>query len=367
MNNRLIENILKLSNVPLVSSVRIRYLINYFKDSDEIFKSSKNELLKINSISEKIANNILNFDYTYIQKQIDEQFKLIEKYNVQVITFWDSEYPEQLRNITYPPVLLFARGDTSLLKKKSIAIVGTRNPSKYGIDSAKYFSSNLSKSDLVILSGMAYGIDSISHQIALDEKGKTIAVLGSGVDVIYPKENQKLAERIISEGLLVSEFPMKTQPAIQNFPARNRIIVGISIAVILIESDINGGGIITAKFALNENRQLFAVPGNINSKKSKGTNLLIKNSEAKLIQNVDDVLCELNLKNENNTSIERNYDNLNEKELKIINLLSQDILHVDKISDECNLNPSDTLINLLNLELNGLIRKLPGNFYQIVE
>jgi len=109
------------------------------------------------------------------------------------------------------------------------------------------------------------------------------------------------------------------------------------------------------------------VPGNINSKKSKGTNLLIKNSEAKLIQNVDDVLCELNLKNENNTSIERNYNNLNEKELKIINLLSQDILHVDKISDECNLNPSDTLINLLNLELNGLIRKLPGNFYQIVE
>ena len=124
MNNRLIENILKLSNVPLVSSVRIRYLINYFKDSDEIFKSSKNELLKIDSISEKIANNILNFDYTSIQKQIDEQFKLIEKYNVQVITFWDSEYPEQLRNITYPPVLLFARGDTSLLKKNLLLLLG---------------------------------------------------------------------------------------------------------------------------------------------------------------------------------------------------------------------------------------------------
>lgn len=367
MNIKLISDIIRLSKVPQISSSRIRTLVNHFKDSEEIFKATKEELLSIDTISEKIANNLLEFNYNQVQKEIDEQFELIDKYDVKVITFWDNEYPEQLKNITYPPTLLFARGDISLLKKESIAIVGTRTPTNYGIDCAKYFTSNLVKSNLVITSGLAYGIDSVAHHIAIEEKGKTIAVLGNGVDIIYPKENKKLADQIIANGVIVSEYLMKTSPLSQNFPARNRIIAGLSKGVILIESDLSGGGIITAKFASDEDRLVFAVPGNINSKKSRGTNSLIKNNEAKLIQNIEDVFNELQLKTQSTKEAIKNYDKLNEIERKIISILEKDILHVDKISDECEMNPSDTMVILLNMELNGFIRKLPGNYYQIID
>jgi DNA processing protein len=367
MNNSSITDLLKLSFVPLISSTRLRNLVNYFSDTENIFKASYTDLLQVELINEKSAKSIKEFDFDKIQIKIDEQWNLIEKFNSKIITFWDKEYPEKLKNIAYPPVFLFVRGNHKLLTEKSIAVVGTRSPTKYGIESTKYFTSNLVKSDLVITSGLAYGIDTIAHQTALDESGKTIAVLGTSVDIIYPKDNFKLAEKVVTEGVLVSEYPMNTAPAIQNFPARNRIIAGLSLGVLLVESDNNGGGIITAKFALDEGNSVFAVPGNINAKKSRGTNNLIKNSEAKLVQNIEDILNELNLKSDPGKVSGKNLEKLTDTERKITELLASEIIHVDKISDECGLNPSETLVTLLNLELEGIIRKLPGNYYQIVE
>jgi DNA processing protein len=367
MNSSFVSDLLKLSFVPLISSTRLRNLVKYFKDTSLIFKADFENLLKVEMINEKSAKNIKEFDFDKIQPKIDEQFKIIEKLKVKVTTFWDENYPERLKNIAYPPALLFIRGNELILKEKSLAIVGTRSPTKYGIESAKYFAANLVKSGITITSGLAYGIDTIAHLTAINEKGKTIAVLGTGVDIIYPKDNSKLAEKIIDEGVLVSEYMLKTAPATQNFPARNRIIAGLSLGVLLVESDNDGGGIITARFALDEGTSVFAVPGNINAKKSRGTNRLIKNCEAKLVQNSDDILCELNLKSGPKKETLHNLDNLTEMQKKIIALLATEITHVDKISDECGLNPSETLVTLLNLELEGLIRKLPGNYYQIVE
>ncbi len=367
MNNEFISDLIKLSFVPLISSTRLRNLVNYFKDPRLIFGADYNELLRVELINEKSATNIKEFDFDKIQTKVDEQFKLFEKLNVNVISFWDEYYPEKLKNISYPPALLFTRGDYQLLKEKSLAVVGTRSPTKYGIECAKYFASSIIKSGIAVTSGLAYGIDTVAHQTAINETGKTIAVLGTGVDFIYPRDNFKLAEKIINKGLIVSEYLMKTAPATQNFPARNRIIAGLSLGVLLVESDNDGGGIITAKFALDEGNSVFAVPGNINSKKSRGTNRLIKNSEAKLVQNIDDILGELNLQTTSKKTPEYDLDKLNDIEKQIVKLIGSDIVHVDKISDECGLNPSETLVTLLNLELEGILRKLPGNYYQIVE
>jgi len=367
MNNISIADIIKLSFVPRISSTKIRNLVNYFKDTSLIFNATYNELIKVDFISEKIATDLINFNFSSVQTKIDEQLKLIEKCNVNIVSFWDDNYPNRLKNIAYPPILLFTKGDVSLLKSNSIAVIGTRTPTKYGKESAQYFATNLVKAGLVVISGLAYGIDTIAHTSTVTEKGKTISVFGAGINIIYPKENLKLVDSILEDGLIVSEYLMDISPAAQNFPARNRIISGLSIGVLLVESGSKGGGMITAKFALDQGKSVFAVPGNINSSRSKGTNLLIKNSEAKLVQNIDDILDELNLCSVSKSTLKKDLSQLSQPEQKIMSIMSIDPIHIDKISDETDLNPSETLVTLLNLELESLIRKLPGNFYQIVE
>jgi DNA processing protein len=272
-----------------------------------------------------------------------------------------------LKNIIYPPVIIYIRGSASISHNKMVAIVGTRRPTQYGIDCAKYFALNLSKIGITIVSGLAFGIDTIAHKSALETGSETIAVLGSGVDVIYPEQNKKIAENILQNGAIISEYPMGTEPSMKNFPARNRIISGLSLGVILIESDVDGGGMITARFASDQGREVFAVPGNINSKKSRGTNLLIKEG-AKIVQNVDDLLEELNLNLKKKEEKKQKIDiQLSLAENKIINILESDQKHIDTISDEADLSTSETLVTLLNLELKGLIRQLPGKVFQIVE
>lgn len=367
MNNISITDILKLCFVPQFSYRKIKNLVNYFKDTSLIFKATYNELIKIDSINDKSAKILKEFDFSSVQDKVDEQLNLIEKFNVNVISFWDNNYPNNLKNISYPPVLLFTRGDVSLLKNNSVAVIGTRTPTKYGEESAQYFAANLVKAGLAVTSGLAYGIDTIAHRSAIAEKGKTISVFGTGINVIYPKENSKLVDSILEDGLIVSEYLMNTTPIAQNFPARNRIIAGLSLAILLIESGSKGGGMITAKFALDQAKFVFAVPGNINSSKSKGTNLLIKNSEAQLVQSIDDILVELNLCPVSQNAPKKDLSKLSQSEKKVMSIISIDPVHVDKISDETGLDPSETLVTLLGLELESLIRKLPGNFYQIVE
>jgi DNA processing protein len=363
-NNELIS-LIKLLMVPRVSSTRLRNLIKHFGNPSSVFQSSLGQLKEVPGIDIKIAQNIISADGDIFAR---EQINKSEQNEVKIISFWDDEYPEYLKNILYPPSILFCKGDISILKTRCIGIVGTRNPSQYGVDCTKYFTSKLSGNSFTIVSGLAYGIDTIAHSTTLENNGKTIAVLGCGVDIVYPKENKELYKNICKNGLVISEYYLGSEPNIKNFPARNRIISGLSIGIILIESDINGGGMITAGFALDQDRDVFAIPGAINSRKSKGTNQLIKEGKAKLLQNSEDILSEFNLKSTKSEKNPVNISlNLSLVENKIYSMLGSEIKHIDDILEESGLSISEILVSLTNLELKGIVRQMPGKLFGIVE
>jgi DNA processing protein len=365
MENSELINLIKLMMVPQVSSTRLRNLVKYFGNPSNVFKAGIKQLKEVPGIDIKIAQNIFASDGEVFAL---EQMNKSEKEEIKIISFWDDEYPEYLKNILYPPTLLFCKGDTCLLNNNCIGIVGTRNPSQYGAECAKYFTSKICCNTFTIVSGLAHGIDTIAHNTTLENNGKTIAVLGCGVDIVYPKENKELYKNICNVGLVLSEYYIGSEPNIKNFPARNRIISGLSKGVILIESDINGGGMITAGFALDQNREVYAVPGPINSRKSKGTNKLIKEGRAKLLQNADDLLADFNLKTSKTEKSKDNLPlNLSLVENKIYSVLGSGIKHIDDIIEESGISISEILVSLTNLELKGIIRQMPGKLFEIVE
>lgn len=269
-----------------------------YKDPKVIYNLDKKRLLKIDGIGQTIANNILDID---IRKNIEKDIYYMEKNNVDIIPINVECYPQNLKEIYDPPVSLYIKGNKDILNNKSIAVIGCRDASEYGIKAAKYFSYNLSKEGINIVSGLAKGIDSYSHignicaqdELNLESKdkeiGKTIAVIGSGLDIIYPKENKYLYDEIIKTGgAIISEYPIGTKPNKMNFPARNRIVSGISGGVLVIEAKEKSGTLITVDFALEQGREVYVVPGNINSINSVGTNDLIKQG-AKLVTNYKEI------------------------------------------------------------------------------
>ncbi|MCS7229190.1 MAG: DNA-processing protein DprA [Candidatus Kryptonium sp.] len=360
-----VRHILKLTTIPGIGSGRIRNLVNYFKDTELIFKAPLTELVKVEGIDKGLAKRIIEMR-NQNSKFIDEQLSKAEKVGTRILTLWDSDYPDLLRKIYDPPVVLFVRGNLIEKDKYSIAIVGTRTPTPYGKIICERFAVELTKINLTIISGFARGIDTIAHTSALKSGGRTIAVLGSGVDYIYPPENRKIVESVISNGAIVSEFPMGTKPDAMNFPRRNRIISGMSLGVLIIETSKTGGAMITAEFANDQNREVFAVPGNIDSVKSQGTNFLIKQNKAKLVENVEDIIEEIRpliqpiLKSEPpKPKVE-----LNVFEAKILDVLSStEPMHVDKIAELSGLSVTDTLVHLLSLEFKDLVRQLPGKLF----
>lgn len=220
----------------------------------------------------------------------------MESKKVSLLFIRDTNYPEELKNIAKPPIFLYYCGDIGLLQKRKIAVVGTRRATSYGRIACEKIVRELVENEVVTVSGLAAGIDSICHKKTLDYGGKTIAVIGSGLDVVYPRENEKLWKVIGERGLILSEYPLGTEPFAYNFPMRNRIIVGISQGVVVVESKSKGGSLITAELALEEGREVFAIPGDIFSPASEGCNSLIKNSSAKLITSVEDILEEFGWK-----------------------------------------------------------------------
>ncbi|MFC1558666.1 DNA-processing protein DprA [candidate division KSB1 bacterium] len=355
-----IKDLLALSGVPDVGPMKIRNLIERFGNPEKVFNASKNELQTVDKISNKTANNIKTFDR---ETFASGQLKILEKTKSKIITFWDNEYPENLKNISDPPLFIFVKGDILPEDKSAISIVGSRKASVYGKIAAGNISRELAERGITIISGMAHGIDTIAHQGALKANGRTMAVLGCGIDIIYPKENKKLYEQICENGAVISEFPFRTKPEPGNFPRRNRIISGLSLGVVVIEAAEKSGALITAHLALEQNREVFAIPGNISSKKSQGTNKLIKESGAKLIQSVDDILVELEAhlhkseKRERTSHIELN---LSEKEKSIMNILSENPIYIDKISEQAEIPSQSALSVLLGLELKGLVSQLQG-------
>lgn len=283
---------------------------------------------------------------------------------IQIITINDEEYPQFLRNIANPPYILYAKGDVKLLNEFCIAVVGARAATQYGKKVAYKLGQDLALHEVVTVSGMARGIDSEAHRGSLDAQGKTIAVLGSGIKVIYPKENTDLYKKICENGLVISEFAPFASPEAFHFPMRNRIISGLSYGVVVVEAKIKSGALITSDFALEQGRDVFAVPGPITSKNSEGTNHLIKQG-AKLISSVEDILEEYSrIKTFKPAQVEQGeLPLLTDKEQLLLNILDFEPVHFESILNNTSFDIGELSTLLLDLQFKGIVKALPGNYY----
>ncbi len=305
------------------------------------------------------------------QQEAENELTAAGKLGCQVIPFGSPEYPPLLKQIADPPLVLYVRGDASLLSRHAVAIVGTRRPSAYGSSVAHRLAADLGQRQLVIISGMARGVDSAAHRGALEVNGKTVAVFGCGVDIVYPRDNKRLAENILATGALVSEFPMGTSPQPENFPIRNRIISGLALGVVIVEAAEYSGSLITARLASEQDREVYAVPGNITSPQSFGPNLLIKQG-AKLVDNWMDVIEEFpatiraQLIPAAPTAADTITPSLFEPSLGGDQKTVYDVLRPDKatfvddVFASAGLTQPRVLAALLELEMAGFIRQLPG-------
>jgi len=363
MNNT--ERLLILNMVDDIGSVRTRALLKHFGSLEGIFEANEGELRKAEKIGSVLAGVL---PQAIKEVNLKKEMKLINKYGIKIITFLDRDYPENLKNIYDPPVVLYVKGNIMPEDKLAVAIVGSRLASFYGLETAEKLGFELASHGVAIVSGLARGIDSSAHKGALKAKKRTIAVLGSGLADIYPEENMDLAERISESGAVISEFPMTMMPNKGNFPRRNRIISGLSLGVVCVEAAEKSGALITCDCALEQGREVFAVPGKVDSVTSKGTNRLIKQG-AKLAQGVEDILEELNLGNLRScpaVSAEGNI--LDKNESLVYTLLSSDPKHVDDICQESGIGLNKIAGILLNLEIKKFVKQLPGkNFVKLIE
>ena len=278
-----------LSLIKNIGSIKARKLLERYKSPQIIWNLNKKILVEVEGIGEKVAESILDKEY---RKNIDNYILEMQKQNIGIITIEDEEYPQLLKNIYDPPVCLYYKGDKKTLNNLGIAIIGCRECSNYGKIVAEKFAYNIAKNNINIISGLAKGIDTFSHIGAIYAKGKTVAVVGNGLDIVYPKENEKVINKIIElGGCIISEYPLGTKPEKMNFPARNRIISGISKGILVIEAKKKSGTLITVDFALEQGKDVFVVPGNIDSINSIGTNDLIKQG-AKVVTCYQDILEE---------------------------------------------------------------------------
>jgi DNA processing protein len=307
--------------------------------------------------------------------KVDSLITETEKIGASIITLNDVEYPRLLKEIYDPPILFWIKGNPEALSKPGVAVVGTRNASTYGKKQAQKLSTKLATEGLCIFSGLAYGIDTIGHQAALNAKGTTVAVLGSGIDNLYPKSNTEIANQIVkSGGAVISEFPPGTIPDKGNFPLRNRVVSGLSLGVVVMESGIKGGSMITAELALDQNREVFAVPHPLGNPSGTGCNYLIKKGAAKLVQVVDDILVELPVEYDSDkkaprieeTGVQgwREYD-LDDLSVKICEELEKKAVQIDDLADSLEKNTSEILVALLQLEMQDLITQKAGKIFEM--
>jgi len=368
--NKNVETLTKLRLLLEVDGIgpgKLFNLLSKFNSLDNLINANFNSLLNVSGISQNLANKILKKTDEY-QKYclvIESELEKLQKINAKWITFWSKEYPKNLKNIYAPPIILYYKGELIEKDFNSVAIVGTRMPTQYGKNISANFAGKLAKQGITVISGMARGIDSAAHFGSLKNNGRTIAIIGSGLDVIYPAENKKLFDQISENGAVVSEYILGTKPDAQNFPKRNRIISGISLGTLVVETKLTGGALQTAQFALDQNKEVFAIPGNLGTVQSEGSNNLIKNGSAKLVQNVEDILIELKLKIKPkiDENIAKPTDDLNLFEQKIFEALSNTPKHIDIIASETQINSSDCLVHLLSLEFRDFVKQLPGKTF----
>ncbi len=337
-------------------------LIHAFGSVDAVFKARVSELAKIKGMGETMARRISNKQFN---TDPEKEMKKAEKYNINLITYQDAAYPPLLKEIHSPPMLLYVKGQDIPLNRTLVAMVGSRNATHYGIRVSEEIGFGLARRGIGVVSGMAKGIDSAAHWGCLKGKGFTVAVIGTGIDRVYPNCNRALSEQISEKGVVVSEFPMGSPPEPKNFPIRNRIISGLSRGVIVVEATTNSGSLITASMALEQGREVFAVPGSIHSFKSTGTHMLIKQG-ARLVENADDILEELGLADR---PVQKDYffpgmdavmPELGVTEKKVYETLNDYPIHIDDLVRRLEMDAGEVSGILMGLELKGLARQLVG-------
>ncbi len=349
---------------PEIGAIRFKKLMAYFPTMADAWQAGENELRQA-GLDEKLSQKIMG-ERDKIDP--DKEFTKLTKKRISLITIKDEEYPKLLKEIYDPPAVLYIKGQIKPEDEFSLAIVGTRKPTPYGIQVAEELTHKLSTAGLTIVSGLAFGIDTISHKACLENNKRTIAVVGSGIDQqsVYPTANRNLAERISDNGAVISEYPIGTSAMPYHFPARNRIISGISLGTLVIEAAEKSGTFLTANHALGQNRQVFAVPGPIYSKYSVGPNNLIKMG-AKLVNDVQDILEELNLTNAPQYQEARKIIPDNKEEEIILEILSaaNEPIHIDKIIIQAKLDSPVISATLSLMEIKGKVRNLGGMNYVI--
>ncbi len=351
-----------LSFLPDIGPILSRRLLDRFGCPEAIFRASRAELLEVEKIGESKVKGIIHFNEW---DRVEQEINRIKQSGARILTFTEPSFPEAIKAMPDCPPIIYVMGEFIKEDRYSVAIVGSRTPTSYGVSIAEKISRGLSSAGITIVSGMARGIDTIAHNGALKANGRTIAVLGSGIDVVYPPENKALLNKIATSGAVISEFPTGTKPNQENFPRRNRIISGLSLGVVVIEAALDSGSLITVSHALEQGKEVFAVPGNVTSMRSRGTNELIKRG-ARLVEGAEDIIEELRpvLKGIlRETS--RSLPPLSEEEKGIIKFLDLEPKHIDVITRESGIPTPMALSLLLNLELKGVVRQAEGKRFVI--
>lgn len=347
-----------------VGNSNIDKIIEYFYDLKEFWKASNKQIFSMENIKDGVKEKILHNRNT---ENIKNLLINIEKQNANVITIYDENYPKGLRYIEDNPKVLYIKGDIVEEDTVAIAIVGSRKATSYGKWACERFTKELVNLGVTIISGLAAGIDAIAHRTTLDNGGRTIGVLGNGIDTIYPKRNVSLYRDIEKNGAVITEFPIGTPPLAFNFPQRNRIISGMSLGVVVIEAQEKSGSLITAHHGVEQGKDVFALPGNINSIFSGGTNKLIKDG-AKPLLDIEDIIEEIHeIKSKSilNKKKEIDYSNLSESEIKMINILEEGPMHADTMVYRTGFDISTVNSILTILELKGIIKEQSGRIFTI--
>ena len=359
----LIYHTIALSKVNLVGPKIAKLLISYAGGAEEVFKLSKKELLKIPGIGKRIIENLLSENHF---EAAEKELKFLEKNDIKALHYLDAEYPQRCIHFEDAPLILFYRGNANLNHGRTISIVGTRKPTEYGKSNCEKLIEGLKAYSPLIVSGLAYGIDSCAHRKSVECNIPNIGVLGHGMDRIYPAANRKLAHKMIENGGLLSEFTSGVGPDREHFPMRNRIIASMSDVVVVIESAKKGGSIITALFANNYNKDVFAIPGRVGDEYSEGCNNLIKQNKAHLLQSAADIAYIMRWEEElDQGPIQATLLlDLDREEQLIYDLLKEEKkVHIDTISQKLKLPLSKLSTTMLNMEFKGIIKSFPGTQY----
>lgn len=355
-----------LSLVPGIGPGRIRSLLSVFGSAVASLNASRKALASVPGIGPQTAGAVVGFDD---HAAVDDQIQRAEQEGISLLPAWGDRFPRLLREIYDPPAFLWVRGTLADQDEHCVAIVGTRRASDYGKRMAYTFANELASRGITIVSGLAYGIDAAAHKGALDADGRTLAVLGSGADRIYPARHMQLAKRIVEQGAILSEYPLGAAPDAPNFPRRNRIVSGLALGTFIIEAYDKGGALITARLAIEQNREVFALPSPVHSKAGMGTNRLIQKGHAKLVITVEDILDELGitLGGERKDAVAKPPPaNLSEIEQRLYEVLDIEPLHIDVICSRAKLDVSTALVYLLSLEFKGIVRQMAGKqFFRV--